>query len=70
VLGLLSREDLFRFANFTPGRVKEVLVPKYGREALIPLFDIQKSDVLVIKSAPAPSAPRLMEALSSVKRHQ
>jgi hypothetical protein len=49
---LPRREDLFAFAGFTPARVKEVLVPKYGREALLPLFDIQKSEMLVIKRPP------------------
>jgi hypothetical protein len=43
VLSLLSSEDLLFFAHFTPARVKEVLVPKYGRETLIPLFEIQKT---------------------------
>jgi len=52
VLSLLSSEDLFFFAHFTAARVKEVLVPKYGRETLIPLFDIQKTEVLVIKRPP------------------
>ncbi len=52
VLGLLSSEDLFPFANFTPPRVKELLVPKYGRERLLPLFEIQKTELLVVKRAP------------------
>jgi hypothetical protein len=52
VLGLLCSEDLFFFANFTPARVKEHLVPKYGRETLIPLFEIQKTELLVIKRPP------------------
>jgi hypothetical protein len=52
VLSLLSSEDLFFFANFTATRVKEVLVPKYGRETLIPLFEIQKTELLVIKRPP------------------
>jgi hypothetical protein len=52
VLGLLDSEDLFPFANFTAARVKELLVPKYGREALIPLFEIQKSELLVVKRPP------------------
>ena len=52
VLGLLDSEDLFPFANFTPARVKELLVPKYGRETLIPLFEIQKSELLVVKRPP------------------
>ena len=49
VLGLLNSEDLFPFANFTPARVKELLVPKYGRERLLPLFDIEKHELLVVK---------------------
>ena len=52
VLALLSTEDLFFFAHFTPARVKEILVPKYGRETLIPLFDINKTESLVIKRPP------------------
>ena len=52
VLELLSSEDLLPFANFTPARVKELLVPKYGRETLIPLFDIQKTETLVVKRRP------------------
>jgi hypothetical protein len=52
VLGLLSSEDLFFFAHFTPARVKEILVPKYGRETLLPLFDIEKTELLVIKRPP------------------
>ena len=49
MLGLLNKDDLFPFAHFTPARVKELLVPKYGRERLIPLFDIEKHEVLVVK---------------------
>jgi hypothetical protein len=49
VLSLLNSEDLLFFANFTPARVKEVLVPKYGREKLIPLFDYEKTQFLLIK---------------------
>jgi hypothetical protein len=52
VLGLLSSEDLLFFANFTAPRVKEILVPKYGREALLPLFDVEKTESLVIKRPP------------------
>jgi hypothetical protein len=54
VLNLLNSEDLYFFANFTPARVKEVLVPKYGRQALIPLFDYEKSQFLLIKRAIGP----------------
>ena len=52
VLRILSSEDLFSFANFTPARVKEWLVPKYGRETLLPLFDIEKTELLVVKRPP------------------
>jgi hypothetical protein len=52
VLGLLSSEDLFFFAHFTPAGIKEILVPKYGRETLLPLFDIEKTELLVIKRPP------------------
>jgi hypothetical protein len=52
VLGILNSEDLFFFAHFTPARVKEILVPKYGRETLLPLFDIEKTESLVIKRPP------------------
>jgi hypothetical protein len=49
LLGLLSSEDILPFAHFTPARVKELLVPKYGRETLLPLFDIEKIDYLMVK---------------------
>jgi hypothetical protein len=49
VLDLLTSEDLYPFAHFTPGRVKELLVPKYGRETLLPLFDIERSVVLMVQ---------------------
>lgn len=54
VLGLLNGEDLLFFANFTPSRVKEILVPKYGREPLIPLFDYEKTQFLWIKRRSGP----------------
>ncbi len=49
VLGLLEREDLLPFANFTSARVTELLVPKYGRERLMPLFDVEKTEYLLVK---------------------
>ncbi len=49
VLGLLERDDLYPFAQFTAAKVKEILVPKYGRERLLPLFDVQKSEILSIR---------------------
>ncbi len=52
VLALLTSEDLYFFARFTPARVKEMLVPRYGRERLIPLFDYEKTESLTIKRPP------------------
>jgi hypothetical protein len=49
VLGLLNGEDLYPFARFTPPKVKALLIPTYGRERLLPLFDIPKTDLLVIR---------------------
>jgi hypothetical protein len=49
VLNLLSAEDLFDFAHFTPARVRNILVPKYGRQTLLPLFDYQKSETLYVR---------------------
>lgn len=49
VLRLLDRDDLYPFAQFTTARVKEILVPKYGRERLLPLFDVQKTEILSIR---------------------
>lgn len=57
VLGLLDRDDLYPFASFTPARVKEVLVPRYGRERLLPLFEIEKTDYLMIQRPQAPRRP-------------
>ena len=54
VLGLLQAEDLFPFAQFTSKRVKLHLVPKYGRERLLPLFDIAQSYTLIVKAPDAP----------------
>ena len=59
VLTLLDAEDLFPFAQFTPNRVKELLVPRYGRERLLPLFDVEKTAFIMVKrpsgSSRAPS---------------
>jgi hypothetical protein len=49
VLGLLDSEDLFSFAHFTAPKVKSLLVPKYGRERLLSLFDIQRVEYLLVK---------------------
>lgn len=49
---LLDRDDLLPFAQFTPAKVTEFLVPKYGRERLVPLFDIEKTEYLVVKRPP------------------
>jgi hypothetical protein len=55
VLELLRADDLFPFAQFTPKRVKQFLVPKYGRERLLPLFQITQSYALRVKAPLAPS---------------
>ena len=49
VLRLLDRDDLFPFAHFTGPKVKTLLVPRYGRERLLPLFDIHRTEYLVVK---------------------
>ncbi len=54
VLSLLASDDLFPFAPFSPARVKDVLVPKYGRERLLPLFEIEKSEYLMIQRGKPP----------------
>ncbi len=54
VLGLLQSDDLFPFAHFTAPKVKTILVPKYGRERLLPLFDIQRSEYVMVKRPPKP----------------
>jgi hypothetical protein len=52
VLSLLDSEDLFPFAQFTPARVTEHLVPRYGRETLLPLFDVEKTVFVLVKRPP------------------
>ena len=56
VLGLLDSEDLFPFAQFTPARVTEHLVPRYGRETLLPLFDVEKTVFVLVKRPPGSRA--------------
>lgn len=56
VLALLKPEDLFPFAQFTPKRVTEILIPKYGRESLLPLFEVQKSAYLLVQMPRPPQA--------------
>ncbi|HYF49752.1 MAG TPA: hypothetical protein VEJ63_10125 [Planctomycetota bacterium] len=53
MLSVLDKEDLFPFANFSATKVKELLVPKFGRERLIPLFTYERSYALVIKAPTA-----------------
>lgn len=50
ILGLLKAPDLFPFAHFTAQRVKECLVPVYGRERLLPLFDYEKRSQLRVST--------------------
>lgn len=57
VLDLLDAEDLFPFAQFTPAKVTEHLVPRFGRDALLPLFAVEKSVSLLIKRLPGPRNP-------------
>lgn len=54
VLSLLDCEDIFPFAQFTPAKVTEHLVPRYGRDALLPLFAVEKTVSLLIKRLPGP----------------
>ena len=49
ILNTLSAQDLLPFAHFTPKRVKELLVPKYGRERLVPLFDIESTPYVIVR---------------------
>jgi hypothetical protein len=55
VLSVLSPMDILAFAHFPPGRVRTELVPKYGRDRLLPLFEIQKTITLHIKRSKNPS---------------
>jgi hypothetical protein len=52
VLSLLDSGDLLPFATFTAAKVTEHLVPRYGRERLIALFDIEKTEFVMIKRPP------------------
>lgn len=56
VLSLLDSEDLFPFVQFTPAKVTEHLVPRYGREALLPLFQVEKTEYIQVRRPPG--APR------------
>ena len=49
VLSLLDADDLFPFTRFWPLQVQRVLVPKYGRDSVLPLFDIRPSTLLLVK---------------------
>ncbi len=64
VLSLLGPEDLLDFAHFPAEKVKELLVPRYGRERLLPLFDIEKTETLVIRrpqGSPRESQPHFTD---------
>jgi hypothetical protein len=50
VLALLKAEDLFPFTRFWPRQVQHVLVPRYGRDPLLELFDARTSPLLVVKA--------------------
>jgi hypothetical protein len=53
VLQTLTAEDILPFANFTTEKVKTLLVPKYGRERLLPLFDTEHTTYLQVSQPPA-----------------
>ncbi len=58
VLSVLDAEDLFPFAQFTPAKVTEHLVPRYGREVLLPLFQVEKTEYIMVRRPPgAPKPP-------------
>lgn len=61
VLELLPAGDLFPFAQFTPAKVRDLLVPKYGRELLLPLFDCEKTEYLQVRRIPQHANGRLHE---------
>lgn len=50
VLAMLKAEDLFPFTRFWPRQVQQVLVPKYGRDPVLSLFDARPSPLLVVKA--------------------
>lgn len=49
ILRVLNARDFLDFASFTPSKVSRLLVPKYGREALLGCFDISRTEVLAIR---------------------
>ncbi|MEW5855227.1 MAG: hypothetical protein AB2A00_41000 [Myxococcota bacterium] len=49
LLRTLQPTDLLPFTSFTPRKISELLVPRYGREKLLPCFDVKQSDVLVVR---------------------
>lgn len=48
VLALVKVEDLLPFLQFTSAKVRDLLVPKYGREPLLPLFEVEKNESLLV----------------------
>ena len=54
VVNLLDADDLLAFATFTPPKVTELLVPKYGRDRLLRLFDVEKTEFLQVKRPTGP----------------
>mgnify|MGYP001054804850 CR=1 FL=1 len=57
ILEVLTPQDILPFAIFTPKRVRENLVPKYGRERLLPLFEVETIPCLIVKPPPGAEAP-------------
>ena len=57
ILSLLDAEDLFPFAQFTPAKVTQHLVPRYGREVLLPLFKVDKTEYIMVHRPSGASRP-------------
>jgi len=57
ILTVLDAEDLFPFAQFTPAKVTEHLVPRYGREVLLPLFQVEKTEYIMVRRPTSASKP-------------
>lgn len=48
ILTVLSAIDILPFAKFTSNRIKQELVPKYGREKLLTIFDYEEVPTLLV----------------------
>jgi hypothetical protein len=52
LLATVGAEELLPFCRFNAGRVRQLLVSKYGRERVKELFDITSTWMLVVSAAP------------------